>query len=225
MPASQNSSVKLLSISLIVVAILAFLLGKYTSVEDPKPPLKVIDVTILQSRLEKISELATVQYNYTDVSSHTKSEKIHGFKIPFSTSSILLRYDGVIKAGIDLHSARVDVADTVVTFFLPRPKILSHSVDPSSIKILNQNNGLFSSIKIADFQSFCAAHQDSIEKVAISAGLLDQAQDDASDALELVSAPLRDMGYHVVVRFEGDEQKNTGDARKHRQSTISVDKH
>lgn len=225
MSTSQSNRVKFLSICLIVVAILAFLLGKYTSAEEPKPPIKTIDVTILQSRLEKISELATVQYNYTDVSSHTKSEKIHGFKIPFSTSSILLRYDGVIKAGIDLHGARVDVSDTVVTFILPRPKILSHSVDPSSIKILNQNNGLFSSIKIADFQSFCAAHQDSIEQVAISAGLLDRAQDDASDALELVSAPLRDMGYHVVVRFEGDAQKNTGDARKHRQSTISVDKH
>lgn len=225
MSTSQSNSVKFLAISLILVAIIAFLLGKYTSADDPKPPIKTIDVTILQSRLEKISELATVQYNYTDVSSHTKSEKIHGFKIPFSTSSILLRYDGVIKAGIDLHSARVDVEDTVVTFILPRPKILSHSVDPSSIKILNQNNGLFSSIKIADFQSFCAAHQDSIEHVAISSGLLDRAQDDASDALELVAAPLRDMGYHVIVRFEGDAQKNTGDVRKQRQSAISVDNH
>lgn len=225
MPTSRNSSAKLLTISLAVVAILAFLLGKYSSNGDEKPPLKTIDVTILQSRLEKISELATVQYSYTDVATHSKSEKIHGFKIPFSTSSILLRYDGVIKAGVDLHSARVEVADSVVTFILPHPKILSHSVDPSSIKILNQNNGLFSSIKIADFQSFCAAHQDSMEHVAISAGLLVKAQDDASDALELVAAPLRDMGYNVVILFEGDMQKNAGDARKRRQSAISVGKH
>lgn len=225
MPTSHNSSVKLLTISLVGVAILAFLLGKYSSAEVEKPPLKTIDVTILQSRLEKISELATVQYGYTDVATHTKSEKVHGFKIPFSTSTIILRYDGVIKAGVDLHRARVDVADTVVTFTLPRPIVISHSVDPSSIKILNQNNGLFSSIKIADFQSFCTAHQDSMEHVAVSAGLLGKAQDNASDALELVAAPLRDMGYHVVIRFDGDAQKNTGDARKHRQSAISVDKH
>lgn len=124
-----------------------------------------------------------------------------GADIPFSTSTIFLRYAGTIKAGVDLHQARISVQDTIVTFVLPRPTILSHSVDPSSIKILNQSNGLFSSIKISDFQAFCSAHKDSMESVAISSGLLMSAQENAADGLELITAPLRDIGYSVVVKF------------------------
>lgn len=186
-----------------VVACLAYSLGRRSTEDERKSDtqLSTLDVSVLRHRLDKLSELATVSYSYTDVANHKKTEKLWGHDIPFSTSTIFLRYAGTIKAGVDLHQARISVQDTLVTFVLPRPTILSHSVDPSSIKILNQSNGLFSSIKISDFQAFCSAHKDSMESVAISSGLLMSAQENAADGLELITAPLRDMGYSVVVKF------------------------
>lgn len=195
-------------LAIIVLICLAFNLGRsMSSSSDEKEDerhLQTIDVNVLQQRLAKISELATVSYDYTDIASHKKTEKLWGYNIPGTTSTILLRYSGVIKAGVDLHDATIDVRDTTVVFTLPAPKVLSHSVDPASIKIINQSNGLFSSIKIADFQSFCAAHQDSMQSVAIQSGLLKNAAESAADGLELIAAPLRDMGYNVIVTVNSD---------------------
>lgn len=165
---------------------------------SPRP----IDVTIVEQRVASISELATVSYSYTDLASHEKSEKLWGMRVPFSTSRILLRYNGEIKAGVDMRRARVTVEDTTITIFLPPSEVLSHSVDPSSIKILNLDNGLFSSIRIEDFTRFCAAHKDSMEARAVSNGLLTAANARATESLEIIAAPLRDMGYAVAVKDE-----------------------
>lgn len=205
------STPKLLLVILIIGGVIGFYLGQRTSStneETVEKQLQTLDVTVLQNRLDKISELSTVSYSYTDITKHQKTETFYGYKIPFSTSTILLRYSGVIKAGVDLHQARIEVVDTTVTFLLPQPTILSHSVDPSSIKILNQSNGIFSSIKISDFQAFCTAHQDSMETVALASGLLTRAAENTTDAMDLVAAPLRDMGYHVEIRFAETEEQN-----------------
>ncbi len=196
-------------LAVIIIICLAFNLGREMSnsaseEQTVEKTLQTLDVTVLQQRLAKISELATVSYEYTDIARHKKTEKIWGYSIPGTTSTILLRYSGVIKAGVDLHDAKINVKDTTVILTLPAPKVLSHSVDPSSIKIINQSNGLFSSIKIADFQAFCSAHQDSMQTVAINSGLLQNAAASAADGLELIAAPLRDMGYNVIVTVNSD---------------------
>ena len=209
-----TSSVKSIPVwlAIIIIICLAFNLGRSMNNESTEnqtveKTLQTLDVTVLQQRLAKISELATVSYDYTDIARHKKTEKIWGYSIPGTTSTILLRYSGVIKAGVDLHDATIDVIDTTVIFTLPAPKVLSHSVDPASIKIINQSNGLFSSIKISDFQAFCAAHQDSMQTVAINTGLLKDAAESAADGLELIAAPLRDMGYNVIVTVNSDTLK------------------
>lgn len=186
---------------LLAVAVASFLLAK--SIYEPEPtevaPPPALDVSVIRQRLDKISELATVSYSYTDVALHKKSEKLWGFDVPFSTSSLLVRYDGVIKAGVVLSDATVAVADTTVTIALPAPRVLSHSVDPSSIKVLDQSNGIFSSVKMTDYIAFCSAHKDSIQAVALASGLLDSAASAAADGLEIIAAPLRDMGYRVII--------------------------
>lgn len=192
-------SVAATAVCIAAVAYLAYSAGRRERAAEQTSP-RPIDVTIVEQRVASISELATVSYNYTDLASHEKSEKLWGVRVPFSTSRILLRYNGEIKAGVDMRRARVTVEDTTVTIFLPPSEVLSHSVDPSSIKILNLDNGLFSSIRIEDFTRFCAAHKDSMEVRAISNGLLTAANARAAESLEIIAAPLRDMGYDVRIR-------------------------
>ncbi len=178
----------------------SYSLGKKSAKEEGSPRME-IDVNVLRQRMERISELATVSYDYTDIASYSKTEKLWGYEVPFSTSKILLRYSGKIRAGVDLRQAVVTVRDSVVEVCLPEPMVFSHDVDPRSVKILDQRDGLFSSIKIPDFQGFCMAHRDSMERVAQAHGLMDEARSGAVDAMEIVAAPLRDMGWRVEVTF------------------------
>lgn len=202
-------SVAITAVCIAAVAYMAYSAGRRERAAEQASP-RPIDVTIVEQRVASISELATVSYNYTDLASHEKSEKLWGMRVPFSTSRILLRYNGEIKAGVDMRRAKVTVEDTTVTIFLPPSEVLSHSVDPSSIKILNLDNGLFSSIRIEDFTRFCAAHKDSMEARAIANGLLSAASARAAESLEIIAAPLRDMGYAVEIRSGEARQDETG---------------
>lgn len=189
-----------------IAAVVGFYVGsKYFPAPASAPAAEVeratVDVSIIKRKLEQISELATVNYSYTDIAKHEKSEKLWGMKVPFSTSSILLQYGGEIKAGIDLGKAQIDVVDTTVYLFLPHAKVMSNSIDPGSVKILNQSNGLFSSINVADYNAFCAAHRDSIETQAIREGLLTRAEEGALSSLWLITMPLEEQGFNVKVEY------------------------
>ena len=123
--------------------------------------------------------------------------------VPFSTSTILVQYNGVIKAGINLKEAKFDVKDSLVTFYLPKAQMLSHDIDQQSLQILDQSNGLFSKIKVTDFTKFCAEHRDTIEARALASGLLEQAQEKAAESLSLITDPLVSDGYIVNLKSEG----------------------
>ncbi len=197
--------VLLVLVLLCVVAWTAFKTGvQVANTMSHKTELRPINIESVQSKLSQVSELATVSYSYTDVAKHSKSENIWGMKIPFSTSTLIMQYSGVIKAGINLANAKFDVSDTIVTFYLPKTQILSHEIDPNSLRILNQSNGLFSSIKLSDFNKFCIEHKDTMEVRALESGLLGEAQDKASESLSLIIDPLTADGYTVYVRSLND---------------------
>lgn len=200
------------AVAIVVVAYMAYSLGASRAREAMRGSERIrpaIDVNVLRQQMERVSELATVSYDYTDIASHRKTERLWGIDLPFSTSTILLRYSGTIKAGVDVNAATITVRDSTVLVSMPRPRVISHSVDPRTVKILNQENGLFSSIKIADFQAFCMAHQDSMQQLAIEQGLLSEASSNVEGSLELLMAPVRAMGYTVVVKV-GEEGDFTG---------------
>ncbi len=189
-----------------VVAFFSYRAGVWHAEMGKLAPAPV-DVTILEQRIATVSELATVSYQYTDMARHEKSEYLWGRAIPLTTSRILLNYTGVIKAGMDLHKAKITVTnDTSILFVLPPPQILSHSIDPASFKIVDLDNAIFSSITIEDYNQFVSAHRDSIESLAIRNGLLDQARERSIESLDIVIGPLRDMGYNVTLETRTEEE-------------------
>ena len=87
-----------------------------------------IDTVVLQNQLSEIRELATVTYAYTNMAQFESSNDFYGVKIPFTTKSFILTYDGTVKAGVDLDGAEVSVSGTTVTITLPEAEILSGMV-------------------------------------------------------------------------------------------------
>ena len=128
---TRNLKKKLTSLLIIAAVILAaalilFLKGyanardKYVStiqeleaeVERLSDPVAVyeeaarqIDIHVINANIQSIGELATVEYLYTDAGKFEDPAKLFGKEIPFSftTKSFIAKWDGSIKAGVDIR--------------------------------------------------------------------------------------------------------------------------
>lgn len=144
--------------------------------------------TITQSTLKEtllnISELASTEYNYTKMGKYENSLTINGWSIPFTQKSFILSYDGTIKAGYDLKNAKTSVSGSNITITLPKAKVLSHEIDESSIKVYDEDNGLFNTISIKNYKSFATKAKKDAQSEAIKKGLYTKAYKNASSAIK-----------------------------------------
>lgn len=78
-------------IIIIVIAVVFFFVGKvWPSGEDPT----VMTSDLLSQQIQSISELATVEYNYTNMGKFENQATFYGWKVPFTTKSFIISYDG-----------------------------------------------------------------------------------------------------------------------------------
>ncbi|MBD5444832.1 MAG: DUF4230 domain-containing protein [Lachnospiraceae bacterium] len=147
------------------------------------------DVSIeqIEANIQDIGELATVEYLYTDAGKFEDPAVLFGKEIPFSftTKSFIAKWDGVIKAGIEIDKVTVELSesDKEIIVHIPKAKILSHEIDDDSIETLDEKNGLFNPIKIDDIREFDVISKDAMEQRAIENGLLDKAYENAKGIL------------------------------------------
>ena len=159
-----------------------------------------IDAVVLQNQLTEIRELATVTYAYTNMAQFESSNDFYGMKVPFTTKSFILTYDGTIKAGVDLDGAAVDISGTTVTVTLPEARILSHEIDEGSVEVFDEKTSIFNPFTVEDFTSFQADQKAAMEERALSRGLLEEARSKAvSSVKQLLAAALPDT-YTVEIR-------------------------
>lgn len=147
-----------------------------------------IDTVVLQNQLSEIRELATVTYAYTNMAQFESSNDFYGVKIPFTTKSFILTYDGTVKAGVDLDGAEVSVSGTTVTITLPEAEILSHEIDEDSMEVFDEKTSIFNPFTVEDFTSFQSDQKAAMEEKALSRGLLAEARAKAVSSVEQLFA-------------------------------------
>ena len=142
-----------------------------------------IDIAVINAEIRDIGELATIEYLYTDAGKFEDPAELFGKEIPFSftTKSFIAKWDGSIKAGVDISkvTAEVNESEKEIVVHIPKAEILSHEVDDESIETLDEKDGLFNKLKIDDIRAFDANSKDAMEKRAIENGLLDKALENA----------------------------------------------
>jgi hypothetical protein len=158
-----------------------------------------LSAVAVESRLEGVSELASVSYSYTNMAKFENSEEFYGVKLPFTTKSFILTYDGVIKAGVDLKDVKVAVAGQTVTVTLPKAKILSHEIEEDSVKIFDEKTSVFNPFTVEDFTAFQSAQKTVMEQKAKERDLLGQAQKKAADSVKLLLKPALPDGWTLKV--------------------------
>lgn len=144
--------------------------------EKNKP---TVDTVSLAEELTEISELATMEYNYTNTVKFDSHLDFYGYRIPFTTNFFIISYDGTIKAGVDLSKAQINLEGEMITVTLPPAEILSHTIDYDSMQALDETYSFFNKITITDYTTFTKDQNDKMERKALESGLLMKARENA----------------------------------------------
>ncbi len=152
--------------------------------EDPvviDPITPEIDLAVIDAELKEIGELATMEYMYTNAARFTDSKQIKNWNIPFTQKSFIVKWNGEIKAGVDVDGIRTKVnkIEKVLAVCIPEAKILSHDPDEENTELLDEKSGLFNPISVKDKIKFDATMVEEMEQRAIERGLLEKAQENA----------------------------------------------
>ena len=172
----------LLTLLLICGAVLAaFLCGLRQASQAAEPQ---ITGDLLASRLRSVQELVTVSYYYTNMGRFENQVDFYGWKVPFTTKSFIVSYDGVIKAGVDLEQLQVSIGGGEVTVTLPESRIISHEIPEDSLEVFDESDNLFNHITIEDYTAFTRDQKSAMEQRAVDGVLLDRANQEARTAVD-----------------------------------------
>ena len=165
----------------IVVAFVFFFVGK---ILPSQSHLTNITSDLLSQQIQSISELASVEYNYTNMGKFENTATFYGWNVPFTTKSFIISYDGKIKAGIDMSLVEVKVKNKKITISIPEAKILSHEIDEESLEVFDETSNIFNPIKITDYNQFAIDQKQKMETNVTEKGFIEEAQQKAQDTIK-----------------------------------------
>ena len=175
--------------------------------EEPivvNPVAPKIELDVLYEELQGIAELATVEYLFTDAARYSDSMQIGNWNIPGTEKSFTMKWDGVIKAGIQADQVVIDVDEDqkVITVTLPAAQILSYEVDNETIEILDEKNNVFNPISVEDKVELDAATENEMKDRAVRQGLLEQARENAQDIITGLLTAYEPIGNDYTIVFQ-----------------------
>lgn len=179
------------------------------------PVTPTIDLQVLHTKIDGISELATVEYLFTDAAMFSASRHLFDMSVPLTEKSFIVQWDGTIKAGVDLKQVRLSLNEPTsggdtpdsdnplkeIIVFMPPAKILSYEIDDDSVKVLNESSNIFNPITVDDKVSFDAETKDSMKRRAIENGLLEKAQENAKEILKQLILFDSEIEKYYTVKF------------------------
>jgi len=148
---------------------------------------------ITATSLDRIAELAVLEYRYTDVMELNRKFFLGG------PSTSLVRFSGVIKAGIEdtsRISAHYDREASRISISLPAIDILDNTIDVSTVRIWDIKRNLFvpitTELKLQELTLF----KETIEKELTRTGFLTDAE---VRARELIASLYAGFGMTILV--------------------------
>ena len=161
----------------------------------------VVNISNLQEQILSIGELATIEYDYTNVIDSQNSLTIKGWNVPGTKKSFIVSLDGTMKIGIDAAGAVIASAegsqDIVIT--IPKAKILSHEIHEDAIRVLDQKSGMFNPVKIEDYTGMAAEEKKAMEKKLVKGDLFARAETEAARMIQTLIEALVPPEYTVQV--------------------------
>ena len=102
---------KLSAVAVVVILVIG---GSYFLFRTDNGKPKITNETI-GVQVKELKELATIQYKYKEIASREDWNTLFNIKLPFTKSSFIVSYTGILKLGIDLSETKVDVDENSKT--------------------------------------------------------------------------------------------------------------
>lgn len=151
-------------------------------------------------RIVEQNELVSVSQDYSIVDKQGDSASFFGlFDILFTDNSFWYRYEGTLKAGVNLETAEIDAQGNNLTITLDPAYIISNTPDMDSSGVLEERNNVLNPIEVGDVDAFQRWCVEQSEAQAIEGGLLDEAQSEAENQLNQLFYTA--LGDDVTVSF------------------------
>ena len=131
--------------------------------------------------LKNIGELATQAGYFRNVQVIREARDLWGVEIPFTQSSYIFSYDGVIKAGFDFDQVEINVDETTKILYveLPTVRILSTTIDEDSLEVYDEHKSIYTPLTVSKLNKSIATLKEEAETTAINNGLLENARTNA----------------------------------------------
>ena len=173
---------------------------KETEVEKIVEVEKEITSSVIEDGLRDIGVLVTQEYYFTDVISFSSVKKLFRVEVPFTETSYLASYDGVVTAGIDFGKVAVVKDDTTWKIYvtLPPAEILNVDVDPETFELYSERTGLGNPLSVEDFNDSIVTLESSVRQKALDKGLLEKADENARAVVRNFIAGLVGTGPYTV---------------------------
>lgn len=174
------SKYKIIIVLCSIIVLLLFLLSFNWSIHHDNSN----NVDLIFERLVNSNELTTVKYNYSNVLSIKDNLKFKDINIPFTERVIILKYDGHIKAGVDLDKGKIKIHGKTLTITLPNATILDNIINEEDIEVLNEKDTIFNPLQnqeVFNELSKCKAEK---EKELINNGFLDDVNNETKAFIE-----------------------------------------
>ena len=167
------------------------------------PVAPEIELDLIKSDIQEIAELATMQYLFTDAARFSDSAYLGDWKVPFTEKSFTLKWDGVIKAGVNLENVQISVDESAmkIVVTLPAAQILSYEIDNESIEKLDEKNNVFNPISVDDKVTLDTATEKEMRERAIQNGLLEDAWENAKDIIARLLTANAAIGDAYTIEF------------------------
>ncbi len=188
---TKNKKNILILILILIIALLGA--DKYSQYSKAK---NVYTADIVKDRLLAISELSVLKYEYKDIAFYEDSKKLKGFNIPLTKKSLIIVFEGYLKAGVDIENAKISrVGENGIHIALSAAKVTDNVIHEDKVVVYDEKSGLFNPIKAEDVTAILADEKKRIEKEVLEDGFLKEANDKAE---KLIESFVMQMGFSDV---------------------------
>ena len=178
-------------IFIIISVVLAVLLIKNKAVSNNAE----YDSTTILNRIVHIQELTLVKYNYSGVIGFKDTMKVMNINVPLTEKYFILKYNGYVKAGIDLSSAQIKAKDKNIEITIPRPKIMETVIDEKSIKIFDESRNPLNPTSPSEYNRAIIKEKNTMIHDATQQGIIKEASEQAH---LIISGMLKEMGFKNI---------------------------
>ena len=143
---------------------------------------KTFSSQIIRDGLRDMGLMITEEYYFTEVMSYSSVKKLfNNIDLPFTESSYLASYDGVVAAGVDFNGIEVtkDEETKLLCVTVPKAEIQYVTVDTDSFKLYSEKTGLGNPISLADYNTSLSELQNNARNKAVEKGVLTRADENA----------------------------------------------